>query len=147
MHQTSSQEIQSPLGSFREEEDPFSEKSLTDEEEDIPLKVLAKRTKSSSLPFVSDVSSSDQSFDGGQGCEVREECTLLSRCDVGALTATTSVGDGETLTQARSIPLELIKKTERTLEMKKQEAQNLQVEIQHIEENLEKYKESLSKLM
>ena len=148
MYQTSSQEIQSPLGSFREQEDPFSEKSLANEEKDIPLKVLAKRTKSSSLPFVSDISSSDQSFDGGQGCEVKEECTLLSQCDVGTLTATlTSVGDGETLTQARSIPLELIKKTERTLEMKKQEAQNLQVEIQHIEENLEKYKESLSNLM
>ena len=78
---------------------------------------------------------------------MREECTLISQCDVGTLTATASVGDGETLTQARSISLELIKKTERTLEMKKQETQNLQVEIQHIEENLEKYKESLSKLM
>ena len=31
VYQTSSQEIRSPLGSFREE-DPFSEKSLTDEE-------------------------------------------------------------------------------------------------------------------
>ena len=246
VYQTSSQETQSPLGSFRDEEDPLPEKSLTDEEEGIPLKELAQRIKpSSSLSIVIDVSSSDQSSDGGEGCEVGEECTLPLQCDAGtgsqagkiypgtdqiqsaifdgssqeatssrvstnplpsemrsysttthctnrgfypslrtdesdytntpvtdiyikheaeelpgqkelsvkaetspsSSSASRSAGDGETLTEARSVLLKLINETERKLEMKKEKVQKLQVEVHDIEENLERYKESLAKLM
>ena len=246
VYQTSSQETQSPLGSFRDEEDPFSEKSPTDEEEVIPLKELAQRIKPSSLSLVIDVSSSDQSSDGGEGCEVKEECTLLFQCDAGtgsqagkifpgtdqtqganfddssqeampsrvstnlvpgemryyststhctnrgfypsfrtgenddtnttvteacieheveelpaqkerlsfkletspsSSRACRSAGDGETLAEARNVLLKLINETERKLEMKKEEVQKLQVEVHDIEENLNRYKESLTKLM
>lgn len=246
VYQTSSQKTQSPLGSFRDEEDPFSEKSLTDEEEGIPSEELAQRIKPSPLSIVIDVSSSDQSSDGGEGCQVGEECTLLYQCDAGtgsqagkispgtdqtqsaifdgsfqgampsrvstnpspsemryyststpctnsgyypsfrtdesddtntpvtevcneheaeelpglkeelsiksetspsSSSASRNAGDGETLTEARSVLLKLINETERKLEMKKEEVQKLQVEVRDIEENLERYKESLTKLM
>ena len=245
VYQTSSQETPSPLGSFRDEVDSFSEKSLTDEEEVIPLKELTQRIKPSSS-LVIDVSSSDQSSDGGEGCEVKEECTLLFQCDAGtgsqagkifpgtdqtqgatfdgssqeampsrvstnpvpsemryyststhctdcgfypsfrteenddtntpvteafiehkaeesqtqkevlsiksetspsSSSASRSAGDEETLTEARNVLLKLISETERKLEMKKEEFQKLQVEVHDIEENLERYKESLTKLM
>ena len=244
VYQTSSQGTQSPLGSFRDEEDPFSEKSLTDEE--TCAEKLAQRIKPSSLSIVIDVSSSDQSSDGGEGCEVKEESTLLFQCDAGtgsqagkifpgtdqtqgatfdgssqeampsristnpvpsemryyststhctdcgfypssrteenddtntpvteacieheaeesqtqkevlsiksesspsSSSASRSAGDEETLTEARNVLLKLISETERKLEMKKEEVQKLQVEVHDIEENLERYKESLTKLM
>lgn len=83
VYQTSSQETPSPLGFSREQEDPVSEKSLTDEEEGIPLNELAQRIKPSSSSIVIDVSSSDQSSDGSEGFEGREECTSLFQCDAG----------------------------------------------------------------
>ena len=205
-----------------------------------------KRIKPSSLPIVIDVSSSDDSSDGGEGCEVEEECTLLFQCDAGtgsqagkifpgtdrtqggtfdgssqeampsrvstnpvpsemryyststhctnrgfypsfrtdesddtntpvteacikheaeelpaqkdrlsikletspsSSRSSRSAEDGETLTEARNVLLKLINETERKLEMKKEEVQKLQVEVHDIEENLERYKESLTKLM
>ena len=209
------------------------------------MKELAQSIKPSSLSIVIDVSSSDQSSDGGEGCEVGEECTLPFQCDAGtgsqagkiypgtdqiqsaifdgssqetmssrvstnplpsemrsysttthctnrgfypslrtsesddtntpvteiylnheaeelpgqkelsvksetspsSSSASRSAGDGETLTEARSVLLKLINETERKLEMKKEEVQKLQVEVHNIEENLERYKESLAKLM